>query len=161
MQDERTWSLYCAYRSGHVWTSQNRCEVPFLLNRESHALEIWPTQTFVQFPHCTSLETLRLSEVVESALRHASVGIRWLVLRCPKYKFFCKEHCLILKIRSTITVIWRWPYFWPTRLNWMKKHKKCSEDQRFALLSWLRVLRKFVFLEVGLSIAYRYDDVGS
>ena len=36
---EHTWSLYC----GQVWTSQNRCEPLFFLNRESHAVQIWPT----------------------------------------------------------------------------------------------------------------------
>ena len=35
-----------------------------------------PTQICVQFPNRTSLETLRPSEVVESGLRHASVGVR-------------------------------------------------------------------------------------
>ena len=30
-------------RSGQVWTSQNRCEVLFFLNRKSHTLQIWPT----------------------------------------------------------------------------------------------------------------------
>ena len=35
-----------------------------------------PPQTCVQFPNRTSLETLRPSEVVESALHHASVGVR-------------------------------------------------------------------------------------
>ena len=64
-------------RSGQVWTSQKRCEVLFFLNRETHALQIWPNpQTSVQFPNRTSLETLRPSEVVESALRHASVCVR-------------------------------------------------------------------------------------
>ena len=64
-------------RSGQVWTSQNRCEVLFFLNRESHAPQIRPTpNTCVQFSNCTSLETLRPSEVVESALRHASVCVR-------------------------------------------------------------------------------------
>ena len=33
-------------------------------------------QTCVQFPNRTSLETLRPSQVVETALRHASVGVR-------------------------------------------------------------------------------------
>ena len=28
---------------GQVWTSQNRCEVLFFFNRESHAVQIWPT----------------------------------------------------------------------------------------------------------------------
>ena len=56
---------------------QNRCEVVFFLNRESNALQIWPTpQICVQFPNRTSLETLRPSEVVETALRHASIGVR-------------------------------------------------------------------------------------
>ena len=64
------------YRS-EVWASQNRCEVLFFLNRETHALQIWSTpQTCVQFPNRTSLETLRPSEVVETALRHASVRVR-------------------------------------------------------------------------------------
>ena len=60
-----------------VWTSQNRCEALFFLNRESHAGQIWPTpQTCVQFSYRTLLETLRPSEVVETALRHASIGAR-------------------------------------------------------------------------------------
>ena len=63
-------------RSGQVWTSQKRCEVLFFVNGESQALQIWPTPEFcVQFPNRTSLETLRPSEVVESGLRHASVGV--------------------------------------------------------------------------------------
>ena len=36
-----------------------------------------PKKTSVQFPNHTSLETLRPSKVVETALRHASVGVRW------------------------------------------------------------------------------------
>ena len=60
-------------KSGKV---QNRCEVLFFLNRETDALQIWPTpQTCVQFPNRTSLETRRPSEVVETAFRHASIGI--------------------------------------------------------------------------------------
>ena len=35
-----------------------------------------PPQTCVQFSNRTLLETLRPSEVVESGLRHASVGVR-------------------------------------------------------------------------------------
>ena len=31
------------HRSGQAWTSQNRCDELFFLNRESHALQIWPT----------------------------------------------------------------------------------------------------------------------
>ena len=61
---------------GQVWTSQNSCEALFFLNRELHAVQIWPSpQTSVQFSNRTSLETLRPSEVVETALRHASVGV--------------------------------------------------------------------------------------
>ena len=30
-------------KSGQVWTSQNRCEKLFFLNRETNALQIWPT----------------------------------------------------------------------------------------------------------------------
>ena len=64
-------------RFGQVRTSQNRCEVLFFLNRESHTLQIWPTpKTCVQFSNHTSLETLRPSKVVETALRHASIGVR-------------------------------------------------------------------------------------
>ena len=60
-----------------VWTSQNMCEALFFLNRESHAVQIWPSpQTCAQFSNCVSLETLRPSEVVETALRHASIGVR-------------------------------------------------------------------------------------
>ena len=65
------------YRSEQVWASQNTCEVLFFLNRETHALQIWPKRpACVQFPNRTLLETLRPSEVVESAFRHASVGVR-------------------------------------------------------------------------------------
>ena len=53
------------------------CEALFFLNRELHAVQIWPSpQTCVQFSNRTSLETLRPSEVVESARRHATVGVR-------------------------------------------------------------------------------------
>ena len=73
-------SVHChciVHRSKKVWTSQNRCEVLFFLNRESHALQIWPTpETCLQFPNRISLGTLRPSEVVESGLRHASVCVR-------------------------------------------------------------------------------------
>ena len=61
-------------KSGQVRTG---VKYYFFLNGESHALQIWATrQTCVQFPNRTSLETLRPSEVVESGLRHASVGVR-------------------------------------------------------------------------------------
>ena len=64
-------------RLGKVWTSENRCEALFLLNRESHTVQIWPSpQTCVQFLYRASLETLRPSEVVETALRQASIGER-------------------------------------------------------------------------------------
>ena len=53
------------------------CEVLFFLNRESHALQIWPTpKARVQFSNHTSLETLQPSEVVKTALHHAPVGVR-------------------------------------------------------------------------------------
>ena len=62
---------------GQVWTSQNMCEALFFLNRETHAVQMWPTpQTCVQFSNSTSLEALRPFEVVETALRHASIGVR-------------------------------------------------------------------------------------
>ena len=45
-------------RFGQVRTSQNRCEELFFLNRESHALQIWPTpKTCVQASNSTSLKT--------------------------------------------------------------------------------------------------------
>ena len=64
-------------RFRQVWTSQNRCEGLFLVTRESHAFQIWPSpQTCVQFSNRTSLETLQPSEVVATSLHHASLGIR-------------------------------------------------------------------------------------
>ena len=67
-------------RFGQVWTSQRtgvKCEGLLFLNRESNAVKIWPTpKTCVQFSNLTSLETLRPSEMVESGLRPASVGVR-------------------------------------------------------------------------------------
>ena len=80
LRDGRTWSLYC----GLVKTGSDRFEQVirgvkryFPSNRESHAVQIWPTpQTCVQFSNRTLLETLRPSEVVETALRHASIGVR-------------------------------------------------------------------------------------
>ena len=74
-------------RLGKVWTSQNRWEVLFFLYRESHALQIWPTpKTCMQFSNRTLLETLRPSEVVETALRHTSLvkGVNW----CEVQLFF-------------------------------------------------------------------------
>ena len=63
--------------SDRFGTSQNRCEALFFLNCELHAVQIWPTpQTCVQFSNCAALETLRPSEVVETVLRHASIGVR-------------------------------------------------------------------------------------
>ena len=63
---------------GQIWTSQNRCEVLFFLNGESHALHIWPTtKTCLQFSSRTSLETLRPCKVVETALRPASIHVRF------------------------------------------------------------------------------------
>ena len=43
-------------RFGQVWTSQNRCEALFFLNRESHAVQIWPTPK----PACSFLTVPRL-----------------------------------------------------------------------------------------------------
>ena len=64
-------------RFGQVWTSQNRCEALFFLNRESRAVQIWPRpQTRVQFSNRTSLNTLQPSEMVETALRHTVIGER-------------------------------------------------------------------------------------
>ena len=61
-------------KSGQVRTG---VKYYFFLNRESHALQIWPNpQTCMQFPNRTLLETLRASRVVESGLCHASVGVR-------------------------------------------------------------------------------------
>ena len=73
-------------RHGQVWTSQNRYEVLFFLNRESHAVQNWPTpQTCVQFSNRTSLETLRPSEVVKTVLRHASIGVRCELVRSATF----------------------------------------------------------------------------
>ena len=56
-------------RFGQVRASQNRCEVLFILNHESQALQIWPTpKTCVQFSKRT--------KVVETAFHHASIGVR-------------------------------------------------------------------------------------
>ena len=77
--DERTWSLSCE----QVGTGSERFEQVrlgakyFFLSRELHALRIWlAPKTCVQFSNRTSLETLRTSEVHETALRHASIGVR-------------------------------------------------------------------------------------
>ena len=59
-----------------VWTSQNTCEALFFLNRESHAVQIWPSpQICVQFSNRTSLETPRPSEVVETAVHEEKLLI--------------------------------------------------------------------------------------
>ena len=95
---ECTWS-HCivGIRSGQDWASQNRCEVLFFLNRETHALQIWPTpKTCMQFPNRTSLETLRPSEVVESGLRHASVGVSCeLVWSATFFRLSSTSHMLL------------------------------------------------------------------
>ena len=57
-------------KSEQVWRA-------FFLNRELHAVVIWPIpQTCVQFSNHTSLETLQLSQGVETAFHHASIGVR-------------------------------------------------------------------------------------
>ena len=38
-------------RFGQVWTSKNKCEALFFLNRESHGVQIWPTPK----PECSFL----------------------------------------------------------------------------------------------------------
>ena len=67
-------------RSGPVQTGSDKSEQvqsTIFLSGESHAVQIWPTtKTGVQFSKRTSLETLRPSEEVETALHHASVGVR-------------------------------------------------------------------------------------
>ena len=53
-----------------VWTGLDKLEQVgsiIFLNRESHAVQIWPTpKARVQFSNRTSLETLRPSEVVKT-----------------------------------------------------------------------------------------------
>ena len=71
-----------AYLVTDLWTGLDRFEQvrtgTIFLNRESHALQILPTpETCVQFSNRTSLETLRPIEVVETALCHAPIGVRW------------------------------------------------------------------------------------
>ena len=78
--NERTWSLYC----GQVHTGSDRFgQVRIGVNRYfsstvSHTLSNIgpPPKTCLQFSNRTSLETLWPSEVVETALRHASIGLR-------------------------------------------------------------------------------------
>ena len=74
-------------RCGQVWTSQNRCEAQFFLNREAgaHSPNLAHPQTGVQFPNRTSLETLRPSEVVETAFRHTSIGVRCELVRSATF----------------------------------------------------------------------------
>ena len=52
---DRALGHYIGRRSRQVWTSQNRCEVLFFLNRESHAPQIWPTPK----PACSFLTVPR------------------------------------------------------------------------------------------------------
>ena len=77
---ERVWTGWRVNRWEKFWPGLNksdRCEVLFFLDGESHALQVLPTpKTRVQVSAGTSLETLRPSQVVETVLRHASVGVR-------------------------------------------------------------------------------------
>ena len=68
---------------GQVWTSQNRCEALFFLNRESHAVQIWPSpQTYVQFSNRTSLNTTTLRSGGNSTLSHFSRRKVWTGVKC-------------------------------------------------------------------------------
>ena len=76
---ERTWLLYFGLvetgldKFGQVRTGVKR----YLSSTVNRTLsKFGPPQTCMQFSNRTLLETLRPSEVVESALRHASVGVR-------------------------------------------------------------------------------------
>ena len=76
LRNERTWSLYCG-QVQTVWTGLDMSEQLFFLNRESHAVQIWPTpKTCMQFSNRTSLETLLPSDLVETVLCHALIGVR-------------------------------------------------------------------------------------
>ena len=98
LRDGRTWSLYCGLVHGsdkfrQVWTSQNRCEALFFLNRESHAVQIWPNpQTCVQFSNRTSLETLMTLRSGGTAL-HACSDLSKPARTCPQYS----DHVRLLR----------------------------------------------------------------
>ena len=79
LHDERTWSLYCGRvqtgsdRFGQVRTGVKR----YFSSTASRTLsKFGPPQICVQFSNRASLETLPPSEVVETALCHASIGVR-------------------------------------------------------------------------------------
>ena len=82
-------------RSGQVWTSQKRCEVLFFLNRESHALQIWPTPK----PACSILTVLRsklydLRVCWNSASSHFNWRKVWTGVKCN----FSSPHHHVRKI---------------------------------------------------------------
>ena len=79
MRDKRTLSLYCRQvrtgsdRFGQVRTGVKR----YFSSTVSRTLfKFGSPQTCMQFSNHTSLETQRPSEVVETALRHASSGVK-------------------------------------------------------------------------------------
>ena len=76
LRDERTWSLYCTYVQTSLDKSEQVWSTIFPQPWVPRSLNLAHPQTCVQFPNCTSHETLRPSEVVESALHHTSVGVR-------------------------------------------------------------------------------------
>ena len=76
LRDECTWSLYCAYVLTSLDKSKQAWSTIFPQPWVPRSSNFAHPQTCVQFPNRTSLETLRPSGVVESALRHASVGVR-------------------------------------------------------------------------------------
>ena len=76
LRDGRTWSLYCRLVQTGLDKSEHKWSAIFPQPWFTHCPILAHPQTCVPFSNSTSLETLRPFEVVETALRHASIGIR-------------------------------------------------------------------------------------
>ena len=102
-------------KSEHVWSA-------IFLNHEKHAVQIWSSpQTCMQFSKRPSLETLWHSEVEETALHHASIGVRCeLVWSATFLGSTSKNDIIIRKLLLSQVGMWNFTRIGPkTKKFWL------------------------------------------
>ena len=113
---------------GEVWTSQNTCEALFFLNRESHAVQIWPTpKTCMQVSNRTSLEPLWPSKVVETALQYASVGVRCELVWSATFLRYTSKSDVVGKLSISWVRTWNFTRIGPQTKKVMAFNNSCPK----------------------------------
>ena len=104
-------------RSVQVWTSQNRCELLFFINHDSHALQIWPTPKHA-CSFLTVSPTLRNGGITASS--RFSWRKVWTGVKCN----FSSPHHHVRKVVGKLSVrrvgMWNFTRIWPkTKKLWV------------------------------------------